>query len=507
MLIFNHTQIFNPGSKSNESFINIFIFYICLVFNQMCLMFIKRGFIMALISLSDVSFGYDDINLLNNVSVAFNDNEHIAIVGDNGCGKTTLLKLLAGVLLPDYGTVNIDADIFMLNQINASDSKSGGEQQMFALMRAFESGADILLLDEPTNNLDFDARQIFFNRLHTYPHGVVVVSHDRELLRQMDKIIELQNGQLRVYGGDYDFYLSQRQIEADAIASKYTDAQKNIVRLSGTINIAQNTRHHHEFKQQKERTNSRRSRLAANALKGKSQETEAKKRAIIQKKLDEQTEIQKALSEQMRNETIKIPVPTKSFYSKELINISGLSFAYGDKQVFDNFDFIMYGKSRIHLSGRNGCGKSTLLKIICGKLKPDSGTIKTNGRIAYINQDLSLLDKNKTIIENIMNISGCLKHDAHAIAANFGFRGNASKQIVGILSGGELLKATLAAVLGGNSQPDLLILDEPTNNLEIKSVSVLENALNQYGGAVLLVSHDTEFVRNVNVEKIIFLGR
>ena len=461
----------------------------------------SRGFIMALISLSNVSFGYNDNDLLTGVSIAFNSNEHVAIIGDNGSGKTTLLKLLAGDLLPDSGNINKNASVYMLNQINVPDSKSGGEQQMFALMRAFESGADILLLDEPTNNLDTDAKQVFFNQLNNYPNGVVIVSHDRELLKQMDKIIELQNGKLKVYGGNYDFYLEQKQIESDSIYSKYTDTQKSIARLNNTINIAQNTRQHHEAKQQKDINNSRRSRLEANALKGKSQQTEPKKRNIIQKKLNQQIDLQQSLSEQMRNETIKIPMPNKPFYSKELVQISNLCFAYGSKQIFDNFDFTMYGGQRVRIVGKNGSGKSTLLKIICGELKPQSGTVKTFGKITYLNQDLSVLDKNKSIIENIMEISGCLKHDAHAIAANFGFRGDTSLKKVGVLSGGELLKATLAAVLGSSEQPDLLILDEPTNNLEIKSISILEDALNQYTGAILLVSHDEMFVKNIKTDK------
>ena len=455
---------------------------------------------MALISLSNIFFGYSDNNLLDDVSFAFNGSEHVAIIGDNGSGKTTMLKLLAGDLLPDTGTVSRNASVYMLNQINIADSKSGGEQQMFALMRAFESGADILLLDEPTNNLDTDAKQVFFNQLNSYPNGVVIVSHDRELLQQMDKIIELQNGKLKIYGGNYDFYLEQKQIESDTIYSKYTDTQKSIERLNNTINIAQNTRQHHEAKQQKDKNNSRRSRLEANALKGKSQQTEAKKRNIIQKKIDEQMSLQKSLSEQMRNETIKIPMPSKPFYSKELIQIFNLCFAYGSKKIFDNFDFTMYGGQRIRIVGKNGSGKSTLLKIICGELKAQSGTVKTFGKITYLNQDLSVLDKSKNIVENIMEISGCLKHDAHMIAANFGFRGDCSMKQVGVLSGGELLKATLAAVLGSAEQPDLLMLDEPTNNLEIKSISILEDALNQYRGAILLVSHDEMFVKNIKID-------
>ena len=463
---------------------------------------------MFIISLSNVFFGYDSTNnLFDGISVAFNNTDKVAIVGDNGSGKTTLLKLLVGDILPDSGNISRNASVYMLNQINASDSKSGGERQSYELVRAFDSLADILLLDEPTNNLDYDARQRFFNNLASYPFGAVIVSHDRELLQQVDKIIELENGHLKVYGGNYDFYVAQKEREQENLRSKYSDAQKEIARLNNTLNTAQNTRQHHEAKQQKDKDTAKRSRLAANALKGKSQETEAKKRAAIQKKLNEQFDVQQSLSNQMRDDKIKIPMPNKDFYSKELVQIKNLNFAYDNKVIFDNFDFTMYGKTRVRLIGKNGAGKTTLLKLICGKLKPRSGEIKVFGKVAYLNQDLSVLDKDKSIVENIMDISNVLKHDAHAIAANFGFRGDTSNKKVGVLSGGELLKATLAAVLGSAEQPDLLILDEPTNNLEIKSIAILEDALNQYRGAILLVSHDEMFTQNIKIDSVVNLSQ
>ena len=221
---------------------------------------------MFFISLSNVFFSYDaSTELFSGVSITFNNSDKVAIIGDNGSGKTTLLKLLSGDILPDSGAVNRGASVYMLNQINASDSKSGGERQAIELRNAFSSNADILLLDEPTNNLDTDARTNFFNDLRAYPFGAVIVSHDRELLRQIDKIIEITNGKIRVYGGNYDFYVSQKQIEQANINSQYIDTQKQIARLTQQINIAQTTRQHHEFKQQKDINNSRRSRLEANS--------------------------------------------------------------------------------------------------------------------------------------------------------------------------------------------------------------------------------------------------
>ena len=186
------------------------------------------------------------------------------------------------------------------------------------------------------------------------------------------------------------------------------------------------------------------------------------------------------------------------------VSLLNISFSYlGGDDLFSNLSYSFGVGKKFAIIGDNGAGKTTLLKIICGKLHAATGNVKTYGRIAYLNQDLSLLNPDKSVVENIAEYAGILQHNAHAIAANFGFRGDATKKKIGILSGGELLKATLAAVIGSGNQPDLLILDEPTNNLDIKSTMVLEEALNQYNGAVLIVSHDDIFMQKLNINRSI----
>lgn len=457
------------------------------------------------ISLLNISFAYPGLDdLFTDLSYSFGADKMVAIIGDNGVGKTTLLKIISGDLLPDSGRVVRNATHHLLNQINMDATKSGGQSQQRALARAFDSGADILLLDEPTNNLDANARQNFFKKLFSYRGGAVIVSHDRELLNQMDVLLELHNGKLSVFGGNYDFYVDQKRQLQQSIESKYTDAQKEIARLNASAMKSQNTRQHHEVKQQKDKANkSAGSKIAANALKGKSQETDAKRRNLIQTKLNKQMERSAELSAQMRDDIIKIPLPSTKVYNKEIVRLENICFSYGEKKILSDFDFTMRTGERVRLVGANGAGKTTLLKLISGDLRPTAGNVKVSGKIAYLNQDLSLLKPDKTVVENIADYAEILPHDAHIIAANFGFRGDASRKKVHVLSGGELLKATLAAVIGGKHQPDLLILDEPTNNLDIKSTTVLEDALNQYRGAILIVSHDEVFISNLHIDRFI----
>lgn len=459
------------------------------------------------VSLLNISYSYPGADdLFSDLSVTFDSANKVAIIGDNGTGKTTLLKIISGQIDPADGRLVRNASVYLLPQIAAADSKSGGERQQIELRRAFASGADILLLDEPTNNLDASARAHFFADLYQWHGGAIIISHDRELLNQVDTIMELSRGGLRTFGGNYDFYVTARNAERAARESEYTTAEKRIARLNETIMIAENTKNSHLKKQKKELASRKKDKNVMNktGLTQLSETTVARRKKLIQKKLDKQFERRAELSDALRDEKIKIPVPDKPFPRNDLISIYDMSFGY-DAPIFKDFNLHMRGSERIRIVGGNGSGKTTLLKLILGQLKPGDGDIKLFGHAAYLDQDLSLLDPNKNIVENIMDFADLPINESYAIAANFGFRNRAAQKRVGVLSGGELLKATLAAVLGSAHQPDLLILDEPTNNLDIKSIDILESALNQYQGAILLISHDETFVKSLEIDREIQL--
>ncbi len=461
------------------------------------------------ISLLKISFSHPlSDRLFSDLSVSFDNNSRIAIVGDNGSGKTTLLKIISGDLEPESGRVIRNASVHLLPQITESDAKSGGERQKLALARAFSSGVDILLLDEPTNNLDAYARKEFFSALRNWPGGAVIVSHDRELLNQIDRIVELSNGSIRTFGGNYDFYVATKKSERENIESKYTDTEKEITRLNKKKAIATDT------------ANASFDRLGKSKKKGisvghkfkhggnhpvdKIEGIMSNKAAAIQKKLDEKFNERQKLSNAMRDDRIKIPMPARPFPRQDLIRIKDMCFGY-DQNIFNDFDMNMRGCERVRIAGFNGSGKTTLLRLILGQLKPKYGHVKLSGRAAYLDQNLSLLDSKKSVVENIIDFANLTTNNAHAIAANFGFRGQASDKKIGVLSGGELLRATLATVLGNSDQPDLIILDEPTNNLDIKSTGILEAALNQYQGAILVISHDESFINSLEIDRTIWL--
>lgn len=493
------------------------------------------------------------------------------LVGKNGIGKSTLIKLILGELSPDSGLIQIEGRLSFVPQnpalsedttvagfleceekLNALhritegsvDEKdfiilndewdieervrkwldafglshipyhrqvtmlSGGETTRLFLAKAFLSNADFLLLDEPTNHLDSLAREQLYRVIQKWQGGLIVVSHDRTLLNLMEEIVELTTLGANTYGGNYDDYAAQKEIEKAAHEQQLHDAKKLMHKTKNTI---QASREKHEQKQSygKElRRSGSIDKMAANSKKGRSERTQSKL-LIKEERLINQAEIQlQSAKEKIEvNEEIQVDLPaTKVPNGKVILDIEDLNFAYVlDKNIIQNFSLKMQGPERMTFAGDNGSGKTTLVKLILNQLQPHSGKIYIGTEyVRYLDQKASLLNANLSILDNFLQLNPDAKeNDAYRSLAQFLFRNVATLKMVKDLSGGEKLRALLACVLMSNHPPQLLILDEPTNHLDISSIKSIESALNHYQGAMIVISHDQTFLKNIGIKKII----
>lgn len=516
-----------------------------------------------------LSYNLPDNNLLfKALSFDLAYGEKTALIGDNGVGKTTLLKIIQGELTPSSGVIKRHAKIAIIPQ-NVQEIKgtilevlgigeiicalqrisrgeafesdweivgnnwdledrletqlktwnlefvkldqdfavlSGGEKEKILIIRAILDNADIILLDEPTNNLDYNSRKFLIEQLFALPQGILVISHDRMLLNEVSEIWEMTANGIKKYGGNYEFYKAQKIIEKQNKEAEVSNLEQLNKQLFTQKIGAEQKKSRANAYGDKMVENRKYSRLDAGLRKSQAERTAAKKNQILEEKMEKTKAELYDKRLELKEEIIKIPVPDKPFIREKLLEIKEMSFSFGERHLFENFNLVMKGDERVAINGDNGSGKTTLLKLILGDLQADFGTINLNGRAVYLNQDLSLLNKKLNSIEAVLESNPSINnHEARRTLANFKFRNTAAEKKVSVLSGGELLRACLASIFCTSNQPDLIILDEPTNNLDIKSVEILENALVQYKGALLVVSHDKDFLARIGITKNINL--
>ncbi|MET8158522.1 ribosomal protection-like ABC-F family protein [Sphaerisporangium sp. NPDC005289] len=524
----------------------------------------------AFIICSNLSFSWpDDTPVFDDLSFTVGGGR-TGLVAPNGAGKSTLLKLIAGELRPTAGGVSaggvlgylpqtlpllgdptvaevlgVAPVIEALDAIEAGDAReehfttigddwdieertraqldrlglgdlaltrplhtlSGGQVVSLGLAAQLLRRPDVLLLDEPTNNLDLDARRKLYAVLEDWNGCLLLVSHDRALLDRMDRIAELDGGELRSYGGNFTEY-------EEAVRAAREVAEKNIRNAEQEVK-----REKREMQQARERADRRASNAARNlgnaglpkiiagGLKrraqesaGRSNETHAARVGDAKSKLDEAS---RALRDEQKI-TLELPgtnVPAgRTVFLGERMQVR-----YGERPLFagDGLDLTIRGPERIALTGSNGAGKSTLLRLLNGDLEPEGGLVRrADGRVAYLSQRLDLLDLGRTVAENLAASAPEMPEAQRMnLLARFLFRGSRVHLPVGVLSGGERLRATLACVLYAEPAPQLLLLDEPTNNLDLVSVGQLESALNAYEGAFVVVSHDERFLAEIKVDR------
>lgn len=500
---------------------------------------------MDLIQFQEVSISFGSAPLLDRASLAISQNDQLCVLGRNGTGKSTLFKLLSREIEPDSGEIrfNRDVTISLLPQdlperldvsvydfvasafeseksllsdyhrlvseehprqeqlerltriqqeiehkdlwhleqrinrvierveLDADDrvsSLSGGKRRLLALAKAIVVNPDILLLDEPTNHLDIGRIQWLEKELPQWVKTWVFVTHDRSFANSMsNRIIELDRGVIRTYPGNLDAYYKQKEHEEASEANEIARMDKKLAQEETWIR---------------------------QGIKARRTRNEGRVRAL--KALRKQVQ-----SRRSKQGSSQIELAEASRSGKLVFSLENVSKSFEDICLFRDLNLKLMKGDRLGVLGSNGTGKSTLLKLMLGELKPDSGTVKmgTNLEIAYFDQSKEGIDLNKTVFENIADGNDYVQIGSKPVHVmgylqNYLFAPNRSRSPASSLSGGELSRLMLARLM---TKPfNLLVMDEPTNDLDLETLEILESQLAQYQGTLIIISHDRQFIDN-----------
>ncbi|TCM20485.1 ATPase subunit of ABC transporter with duplicated ATPase domains [Novosphingobium sp. PhB165] len=526
--------------------------------------------IVSSLSLADVSWSTPDGQpVLTHLSIDFS-RERAGIVGRNGVGKSTLLRLLTGTLEPERGQVirsgtigtmrqivqvspeetiadlmdiapalavlrRAEAGTATLDELAEADwtlearlaealaqvgldmapetrlaALSGGQRTRVALAGAVFARPDFLLLDEPTNDLDREGRRAVRELLEGWRAGAVVVSHDRELLEAMDAIVEMTTLGAARYGGNWSAYRERKAVELAAAEQDLAAAERRISEVKRKAQVAV------ERKQRRDAAGSRKAargdmpRILAGARRDRAEKSGGDNARLADRIEQAASQgLDEAKSRVERLETLSVSLaPTGLAAGQRVLDVRGATFGHEPGvPLLKGVNLTLTGPERVAVTGPNGAGKSTLLALVAGRSAPWSGSAGALVPFAFLDQRLSLLDPAASIVENFARLNpGMDDNGRRAALARFQFRASAADRVVGTLSGGQTLRAALACVLGGVQPPPLLMLDEPTNHLDLDSIAAVEAGLRAYDGALLVVSHDEAFLDAIGVSRRFGLG-
>lgn len=525
--------------------------------------------------LQNISYIHSNKNLLfDNVNLTVNHHEKIALIGNNGSGKSTLLKLISKELQPLEGRLFVKTEAYFVPQIfeqfnhltigqalkvdnklralqeilkgNLSEENyttlnddwtieercndalkdwqltnldlsqkmktlSGGQKTKIFLAGISIHQPKLVLLDEPSNHLDVAGMQRLCSFIQSTQSTLITVSHDRKLLNLLDKVAELSKRGITIYGGNYDFYIEQKQIENNALNQDLQSIEKALRKAKEkeqeTLERQQKLDSRGKGKQEKAGV----ARIMMNTLRNNAENSTSKLKSVhTQKIAGIKEKLQELRSAVPDIDKMKFGFDNSDLHrGKILFEANDINYKYNNQPLWkDNLTFLITSGERLVLKGLNGSGKTTLIKILLGKLEPKTGAIyRADSKTVYIDQDYSLIDNHLEVYTQAQqfNVSALQEHEIKIRLNWFLFTKDDWDKPCNVLSGGEKMRLILCCLTISNQSPDIIILDEPTNNLDIQNIEILTAAINEYQGTLIVVSHDETFLEQIKTEQTIQL--
>ncbi len=492
------------------------------------------------------------------------DHRPTGLVGRNGVGKTVLARLMAGLVAPTSGQCVRSGSVHYLAQQVASPAGatvadlagvkhqldalarieaggtavadfeavgdqwdlrdrfrhalessglgyieadtpasrlSGGEAMRVSLLGAMLSEADCLILDEPSNHLDRPNRRALIRQLQSWPRGLIVVSHDRQLLDAMERIVELSPLGLRSYGGNYAFYASAKEQEQQAALENLNALKVERRRRELAIRKQRERQEKRQARGNRQGKVANQSKILLDRQKERSEASSGAQRqqqAASREQLNQQ--VRDAAQQVAKDSTIALrSLPVTQVAKRRVAELEAVTLPFVSGPT-GRVSLLVHGQQRLGVVGPNGCGKSTLLRVLAGQISPLSGVCHVAAECAFLDQQLDTLDPGRPVLEQLQSANpAAAEGDLRMRLAHLGLDAQTVTTPSGSLSGGERLKGALACLLYAESPPHLLLLDEPSNHLDLPSAHALEAMLLGYQGALIVVSHDDAFLEGIEL--------